>query len=547
MAANVDSSNIELVDRPSYSRKDSSEMEISRPIHTQTEINRPSYSRMDSIQGIELVRPPYPRIGSTQNLTHRKVPDEPVHIMYGSETDPDRFPDGGMAANLVVLGCFVGLIADFGIANSMGAIQSYISTHQLLEEKETNVSWVFSLHLGVMYIGGVIFGELFDKFGAKRPLFAGMIIMCLGLIATAESKTLWQFILSFSVLTAIGTSIAMAPLISVISHWFLRKRAMAASVATVGGLVGSSCFAVMLQKLYISVGFKWAIRILSLICGVCMMVLVILVKERKMDTTNIQSTGRISTPTTQNSITSTITPGLGTNPFSESTAEIVSENDDSNTPKNGIFKTTLKFLQSALDFSILKDSRFVLLTLAVFLAEIVSMSTLTFLSSYAITLGVAESRAYLLLTLVNVCGIPSRLVSGYAADKYGRFNVMIFTSLLTTIVVFAIWFPAKGNVTQLYIFAVLFGISTSAVILLIPACAGQICPAESFGKVYGTMYFFLGPLTILGMYFASIVIGKANVQTYRNFVLYEGGLLVLCLITWIMARYTAVGWKICKF
>lgn len=548
MAANVDSSNIELVDRPSHSRMDSSEIEILRPSHTRTELIRPSYPRIDSIQEIELVRPTYPRIGSTQNLTHRKVPDVPVHIMYGSETDPDRFPDGGLAANLVVLGCFVGLIADFGIANSMGAIQSYISTHQLLTEKETNVSWVFSLHLGVMYIGGVIFGELFDKFGAKRPLFAGMIIMCLGLIATAESKTLWQFILSFSVLTAIGTSIAMAPLISVISHWFLRKRAMAASIATVGGLVGSSCFAVMLQKLYGSVGFKWAIRILALICGACMMVLVILVKERKMEPTNIESTERtVSTPTNQNSTTSTITPDLGINPFSESTAEIISENVDSNTPKDGIFKTTLKFLQSALDFSILKDSRFVLLTLAVFLAEIVSMSTLTFLSSYAITLGVAEGRAYLLLTLVNVCGIPSRLVSGYGADKYGRFNVMIFTSFLTTIVVFAIWFPAKGNVTQLYIFAVLFGISTSAVILLIPACAGQICPAESFGKVYGTLYFFLGPLTILGMYFASIVIGKGNAQTYRHFVLYEGGLLVLCLISWIMARYTAVGWKICKF
>lgn len=514
-AINIQLSPIEIEQvRPSHIRINSKDIDPAIPNE------RPDYFRLDSIQDIEVLRPANPRIGSTQELTHRKVPNE-VHVMYGSETDPDRFPDGGMAANIVVFGCFVGLIADFGIANSMGAIQSYISTHQLSSESETNVGWVFSMHLGVMYIGGVIFGELFDKFGARRPLVAGMIIMCLGLVATAESETLWHFILSFSVLTAIGTSVAMAPLVSVISHWFLRKRAMACSIATVGGLVGSSCFAVMLQKLYGSVGFKWALRILALICAACMMVLIVLVKERKKEP-------QISEGSSEG------------NPF-------MPEPSPDEKPKSNIFQTTVKFLHSALDFSILKDSRFVLLTLAVFLAEIVSMSTLTYLSSYAITLGVAESKAYLLITIVNVCGIPSRLVSGVAADKYGRFNVMICTSFLTMVVVFGIWFPAKGNVTLLYVFSVLFGISTSAVILLIPACTGQICLAESFGKVYGTLYFFLGPLTLLGMYFASIVIGKGNTYTYRHFVLYEGGLLVMCLGTWIMARYTAVGWTMCKF
>ena len=66
-----------------------------------------------------------------------------------------QFPDGGTQANLVLLGSFIGLIADFGIANSLGAIESYVSSHQLKDISKSQVGWVFSLHLGCMYWFGV--------------------------------------------------------------------------------------------------------------------------------------------------------------------------------------------------------------------------------------------------------------------------------------------------------------------------------------------------------------------------------------------------------
>ncbi|KAK6201023.1 major facilitator superfamily domain-containing protein [Scheffersomyces amazonensis] len=479
------------------------------------------------------------------------MPSTPVDVstalMYASENNPDRFPDGGLQANLVLLGSFIGLIADFGIANAMGAIESYVSTHQLLNDKQTNVSWVFSLHLGVMYFGGVFFGELFDKFGAKRPLIVGTICMTTGLILTAESHTLYQFILSFSLLTAIGTSICMSPLIGVLSHWFLKKRARACSIATIGGLVGASCFAIMLQQLYDKIGYKWAVRVLALICLTCMSISILLVKERthtkiekSQDDGSIQQVEEDVIPETEVDIE--VEVDGTTKPKSEPTSKSKHHLTEGN-----ILKAAISFLRGALDFSMLKDQRFVLLTIAVFLAEIISMTTLTYLSSYALNFGLSNSKSYLLITIVNVCGIPSRLVSGILADKYGRFNVMIGTSVLTTIVVFAVWLPARGSVGMLFAFGALFGVSTSAVISLIPACTGQICSAENFGKVYGTLYFFLAFLTILGMYFASLVISDRSLTDYRNFVLYEGALAVASVISWLWARYTAVGWRLVKF
>lgn len=429
---------------------------------------------------------------------------ESTSLMYGLEKDPDSFPDGGSLANMVVFGSFCGLIADFGIANSLGAIESYVSTNQLLNVDPKSVSWVFSVHLGVMYFGGVFFGQVFDTFGARIPLLAGTLVMCTGLFCTAESRTLWQFILSFSILTALGTSLAMSPLIGALSHWFLKKRAIACSVATVGGLLGGTIFPVMLQNLYGRVGYKWAIRILSFICLACMLVAILLVKERK--------------PTAENP-----------------TAE-------HHRHPTGLSSLSALFKDS-LDFSALKDIKFLSLTLAVFLAETISVTTLTYLASYALSYGLTQSQAFLLLTVVNVSGIPSRLILGVLADKYGRFNVMIFSSLLTTVVVFGLWMPAAGHTAILFAFAVLFGVSTSAVISLIGACTGQICSAEQFGKYYGFVYFQLGFLTILVMYLLSLVIGDGLKSSYRNFVAFEGCLSAGSVVAWLFAKYANVGMR----
>lgn len=54
---------------------------------------------------------------------------------------------------MVLVGSFIGLVADFGIPNALGAIESYVSANQLKDVSKADVGWVFSLHLGVMYLG----------------------------------------------------------------------------------------------------------------------------------------------------------------------------------------------------------------------------------------------------------------------------------------------------------------------------------------------------------------------------------------------------------
>ena len=59
------------------------------------------------------------RFSNATNITNNSVA-----LMYGSEANPNEFPEGGRDAYLVLVGSFIGLVADFGIPNALGAIES---------------------------------------------------------------------------------------------------------------------------------------------------------------------------------------------------------------------------------------------------------------------------------------------------------------------------------------------------------------------------------------------------------------------------------------
>lgn len=146
------------------------------------------------------------------------------------------------------------------------------------------------------------------------------------------------------------------------------------------------------------------------------------------------------------------------------------EEENKNNPHKVLYMISHLF-EGIFYFSMLKDVRHLFLTMAVFLLR-------NCLSFHPYLFGILCNRLrsfwflpYLLITLVNVCGISARFVLRVIA---GRFNVMIASSILTTIIIFAVWLPAKGSMNLLYAFSVLFGVVTSANISLIDPTIGQI-------------------------------------------------------------------------
>jgi nitrate/nitrite transporter NarK len=75
------------------------------------------------------------------------------------------------------------------------------------------------------------------------------------------SEKYWHFMLSFGVLGGVGTSLIFTPAIACIGHWFMVKRGNATGLAAAGGSIGGVVYPLMLQKLFVTVGWGWALRV----------------------------------------------------------------------------------------------------------------------------------------------------------------------------------------------------------------------------------------------------------------------------------------------
>ena len=109
------------------------------------------------------------------------------------QTTTDRhgntYPEGGFRAWLVVYGAFSGMTASFGLMNSIGTFQAYLSDHQLAEQEVATLGWVFSLYTFLSFFLGIQIGPLFDAKGPRVLVFLGSLCLIGGTLGIAESTS----------------------------------------------------------------------------------------------------------------------------------------------------------------------------------------------------------------------------------------------------------------------------------------------------------------------------------------------------------------------
>lgn len=105
------------------------------------------------------------------------------------QDDGHDYPEGGLRAWLVVLGSFSGMTASFGILNSAGTFQAYLSTNQLARESPSAIGWIFSLYAFLTFFCGVQIGPVFDAYGPRWLVFAGTVCLFGGMMGVAESTS----------------------------------------------------------------------------------------------------------------------------------------------------------------------------------------------------------------------------------------------------------------------------------------------------------------------------------------------------------------------
>jgi len=100
------------------------------------------------------------------------------------------------------------------------------------------LSLAFSLTRAEGTIMGPLAGYLVDKVGPRRMVLSGLPVMGIGFILFSQVNNLWQFYGAF-VLASMGAGFGTwLPMMTVLNHWFQKRRAMAMSLAMEGFALG---------------------------------------------------------------------------------------------------------------------------------------------------------------------------------------------------------------------------------------------------------------------------------------------------------------------
>ncbi|KAJ5733877.1 MFS transporter asaE [Penicillium malachiteum] len=393
-------------------------------------------------------------------------------------------PDGGRQAWLTVLGGFCGLFVSFGWINCIGVFQTYYESNQLKNFLPSTVAWITSVETFVMFFAGPVFGTLFDSYGPRWILLGGTLLHVFGLMMTSLSTEYYQFILAQGICSALGASAVFNACVNSVSTWFAKRRAFALGVMAAGSSLGGVIFPIMVSHLIPEVDFPWAMRI-------CAFLILFMLG--------------IANLTLRSRLTHTKKP-----------------------------VQLMNFVRP------LKDVKFTLTVGAAFCFFWGMFLPFTFVITQAEEYGMSSNMSQYLIPILNAASIFGRTVPGYLADRLGRYNVMIFFSYFSGILVLALWLQSRSNAPAI-VFCALYGFGSGAFVSLAPAIIAQISDLREVGVRNGTFFSIISFAALTGTPIGGALVPSVLTDSYTKLQIFAGVTMVAGATLFVVARIMVGG------
>ncbi|CZR54840.1 uncharacterized protein PAC_04724 [Phialocephala subalpina] len=188
--------------------------------------------------------------------------DKTENLELPSLHDPiiQTFPEGGLRAWLTVAGAFCTLFVASGFTYGYGIFLSYYSTHLLKEHTISQIAWIGSSAPFIHSVIGIPVGKLYDDGYFRALLLAGSTLYVVALMVLSVCTKYYQIFLCQGLLVGIATGLLYQPSITIVSHYFEKRRALAMGIATSGASLGGVLYPILLNHLFAKIGFAWGVR-----------------------------------------------------------------------------------------------------------------------------------------------------------------------------------------------------------------------------------------------------------------------------------------------
>ncbi|MFC1956233.1 MFS transporter [Chloroflexota bacterium] len=349
---------------------------------------------------------------------------------------------------IIVAVLLVIICIPYGIRFSFGVFFKSLEADLGLSRAAT--SSIFSVYMLSFSAFAIAAGWASDKYG-PRPVFSLMSVLGgLSLLITSQTSSLWQILLSYSLLFGMGTGGMMPIALSVVSRWFEQKRGFVLGIATSAAGLGSIIVAPFAAYLISNIGWRMSYIVLGLIT---MLVTISLAPLLRRDPREI-----------------------GMLPYGAESAVGVVEMASLS---KGTKPLGIPLAQA------LRTRNLWFLLVASFLFAYGLNLVLTHVVPYATDVGIQAIEASTILSMIGGLHIVARLSAGSISDITGRrLPGLICATLGTLALIWLIWIR---ELWMFYLFAILFGITWGGFGISVLATASDIFSGSSLGAIMGSI------------------------------------------------------------
>jgi MFS family permease len=389
------------------------------------------------------------------------------------------------ALAFITMGFSRGLNSSFGVF--------YVALLDSFGWSRAITAGVFSVVLIVDACISPVVGHLLDRFGPKKIVGAGCVLLATGLLLSSRIQSLWEFYIFFGLVSALGLSfMGMVPHVVLISEWFSSKRASALGVVYAGTGVGILLIAPLTEWLISSWGWQRALEILASVVVIGLLPLVWIFYR--------------------------------SGPHGEVRGE------DNKTGNEWTAKLALR------------SGQFWLIFFARVFAAGGTTVIVTHQVAHVVDIGYSRFYAATIFGLMGMTSTAGRMVFGYVADlfsKQGAYTLNILTTLVGVAALMIAHDPSQPWL--LYVYVIFFGIGFGSRAVIFSALSADIFSGKGFGAIFGYSVISVGVGGALGSWLGGFFFDVSG-SYLISFTLSTVVLLLSDLSIWLVTAKWVVNY-----
>jgi len=393
---------------------------------------------------------------------------------------------------IIVAVALVSMAFWFGIRSNFSVF--YVALLEEFAWNRADSAGVQSMALITYTVMAPLVGGLIDRFGPRRVVVPGILILALGLILCKNIGNLMQFYLFYGVVVGTGiTCIGIVTYSAIMAHWFEKRRGLASGIALAGMGLGTFVL-VPLSQSFISM---WGWRLTFVVLGGLVLIIVLplnalLLRHKPSDVGQCID-------------------GLENNtPFDESASCAIGKYE------TGSGWTLRKVMSSGRFWALISFTFFSIICIYVIVVHGVR---------FLVDQGVAKMTAAFVLAMVGVISSIFRIFWGWLSDRIGReitYTMGIACGCLG--VSSLLLFEAYQSSLFVYSFFIFFGMGWGVTAPMMMAVSADLFKGKIFGLIYGFVEASVGIGAAFGVWVAGFIFDRT--QSYQM----AFGLVIVCFI-----------------